>query len=249
VALPYHFPGVRPHVQVEGPSGKAICQIVDVGPWNTDDPYWQAGSRPQAESGTDSRGRHTNGAGIDLTPDAAKLVGIAGKGTVTWSFVGDAPAVASPVAANQGDPAWLIEARKEIGFHEQPNNTGIQKYVDLAGYGAEGDPWCSIFAGAMMKRAGVPISGINAMAQSWAHAPSIAKIGQPRNGAVAVFERGAVGSGLGHVGFYVGDAESGKIKVLGGNEDDQVEIATYATSASNFRLTGFYWPVATPKVT
>lgn len=60
--------------------------VVDVGPWNTNDPYWLTGARPQAESGTDMRGRHTNKAGIDLTPAAAKALGIDGKGVVDWEF-------------------------------------------------------------------------------------------------------------------------------------------------------------------
>src|ERR1035441_7982519 len=49
-------------------TGKACYAIVlDVGPWNiNDDPYVFAGHRPQAETGTDSTGRKTNGAGIDL---------------------------------------------------------------------------------------------------------------------------------------------------------------------------------------
>jgi len=44
-----------------------IAIVLDVGPWNTqDDAYVLGGARPQAESGTDTTGRTTNGAGIDL---------------------------------------------------------------------------------------------------------------------------------------------------------------------------------------
>jgi hypothetical protein len=90
VALPFRFKGERPQVIVEHrTTGKqAICEIVDVGPWNTDDPYWVNKARPQAESGTDKRGRKTNKAGIDLTPGAAKAIGLGGLGQVNWSFVG-----------------------------------------------------------------------------------------------------------------------------------------------------------------
>jgi hypothetical protein len=92
VALPARFSGVRPKVWVihTFPSNVAthvVCDIVDVGPWNTNDPYWVTGARPQAESGTDMRGRKTNGAGIDLTPGAAAALGIDGKGVVDWEFV------------------------------------------------------------------------------------------------------------------------------------------------------------------
>lgn len=90
VALPFHFQGARPEVRIINPlSGKSVlCDIVDVGPWNTNDPYWTLGSRPQAETGTDLRGRKTNLAGIDLTPAAALAIGIPGKGKVDWEFAG-----------------------------------------------------------------------------------------------------------------------------------------------------------------
>lgn len=89
VALPFRFPdGPRPKVRVTNTANAkvAICNIVDVGPWNTNDPYWKTGARPQAESGRDMRGRLTNGAGIDLTPGTARSIGISGKGKVNWEF-------------------------------------------------------------------------------------------------------------------------------------------------------------------
>ncbi|GAC1325878.1 MAG: hypothetical protein NVSMB28_21230 [Collimonas sp.] len=97
VALPMRFEGVRPKVQVTSKkNGKTIvCDIVDVGPWNIHDPYWQTGSRPQAESGVDLSGRKTNRAGIDLTLAAAQALQIDGKGLVDWSFV-DTQSQSSP---------------------------------------------------------------------------------------------------------------------------------------------------------
>lgn len=94
VALPFHLKvQPRPKVVVTNPStgASAVCDIVDVGPWNTDDPYWETGQRPQAESGIDRSGRKTNLAGIDLTPAAARSVGVDGKGKVDWEFVGAHP--------------------------------------------------------------------------------------------------------------------------------------------------------------
>lgn len=89
VALPYHFLGTRPKVIViNKATGKsATADIVDVGPWNIKDPYWQNNARPQAETGVDMSGRKTNLAGIDLTPALAQAIGIDGKGKVDWSFV------------------------------------------------------------------------------------------------------------------------------------------------------------------
>jgi hypothetical protein len=85
----------------------AICSIVDVGPWNTNDPYWETGARPQAESGTDMTGRRTNLAGIDLTPAAAAAVGINGKGKVDWQFMG--PSGEAPMALNANDLATALQ--------------------------------------------------------------------------------------------------------------------------------------------
>lgn len=50
VALPSHIAGVRPQVRVINPgtSNAVLCNIVDIGPWNTHDPYWETGTRPQA---------------------------------------------------------------------------------------------------------------------------------------------------------------------------------------------------------
>jgi RHS repeat-associated protein len=64
-----------------------------VGPWNgghtrsgksLNDPYWEGNRRPQAECGTDLRGRRTNRAGIDISPTLAKQLGIRGSATVRW---------------------------------------------------------------------------------------------------------------------------------------------------------------------
>jgi hypothetical protein len=86
IALPFRFRGSRPKVIVSANGKNVTCPIVDVGPWNTNDPYWMTGARPQAESGTDMSGRRTNSAGIDLTPAAAAAIGLDGKGQVVWSF-------------------------------------------------------------------------------------------------------------------------------------------------------------------
>jgi len=88
VALPFRFSGTRPRVKVTNvANGKsAVGTIEDIGPWNINDAYWKTGQRPQAETGTDLTGRHTNHAGIDLSPALARAIGIDGKGSVDWSF-------------------------------------------------------------------------------------------------------------------------------------------------------------------
>lgn len=108
VALPFRFGGVRPRVRVTGKSsGVSVdCDIVDVGPWNVDDPYWTKGLRPQAESGTDlgqvGPPRKTNKAGIDLTLAAASAIKIDGKGLVDWEFI------TGPTVSISGDSISVI---------------------------------------------------------------------------------------------------------------------------------------------
>jgi N-acetylmuramoyl-L-alanine amidase len=88
VALPDRFEGDRPRVIVYNreTGSYATAEIWDVGPWNIDDPYWDKGTRPQAETGTDMTGRTTNKAGIDLSPALASMLNIDGMGTVDWEF-------------------------------------------------------------------------------------------------------------------------------------------------------------------
>jgi hypothetical protein len=88
IALPDRFEGARPMVRVynRATGESATANIEDVGPWNTNDPYWDKGTRPQAESGIDMSGRSTNGAGIDLSPALADAIGIDGMGEVDWEF-------------------------------------------------------------------------------------------------------------------------------------------------------------------
>jgi hypothetical protein len=101
VALPARFNGPRPDVRVFNAGRSVVCKIVDVGPWNKNDPYWKTGTRPAAESQS-----RTNGAGIDLTPAAARAIGIDGKGKVDWEF------------ADQQQPQFKLP---EIPMTQQPN--------------------------------------------------------------------------------------------------------------------------------
>jgi hypothetical protein len=98
LSLPDRFEGARPRVGVKGPNGiSAVADIMDVGPWLTDDPYWMFNRRPTAEicylnktplpSGPNKGKIPSNPAGIDLSPALAKAVGISGKGKVSWRLV------------------------------------------------------------------------------------------------------------------------------------------------------------------
>jgi len=67
---------------------QTFAQVLDVGPWNEhDDAYVFSGARPQAESGTDTFGRPTNGAGIDLGGRVWNDLGMLDNGLVEWEFL------------------------------------------------------------------------------------------------------------------------------------------------------------------
>ena len=102
-ALPYKWSGARPQVLVHNlATGKdVVCNVRDVGPWMIDDEAYVLGDdRPIAEpagskipSGK-NQGMTSNGAGIDLTPGAAKAIGLSGKGNVHWRFLEEGEDVA-----------------------------------------------------------------------------------------------------------------------------------------------------------
>lgn len=89
VALP-STRAVSRFVRVVNPANhrSTIAIVLDVGPWNEhDDAYVFEGARPAAERGVDTRGRKTNGAGIDLGERVWRALGMVDNGPVEWEFI------------------------------------------------------------------------------------------------------------------------------------------------------------------
>jgi hypothetical protein len=89
VALPAEK-AIGRFVRLSNPATRKACYaiVLDVGPWNiNDDAYVFAGHRPQAETGTDSTRRKTNGAGIDLGQKVWLELGMTDNGPVEWEFL------------------------------------------------------------------------------------------------------------------------------------------------------------------
>lgn len=111
VALPFRFKGPRPKVLAAKGSKSVVCDIVDVGPWNRSDPYWDGSGRPRSETQrahgqiADNGKVPTNDAGIDLTPGAAREIGLDGKGLVDWEFVGVPSTTPIPTPAPTPTPS------------------------------------------------------------------------------------------------------------------------------------------------
>ena len=151
------------------------------------------------------------------------------------------PAPSGPFA---GAPAWFQGALHEIGFHETGNNQGIERYIALAHTGAQGDPWCAIFANAMLEQAGVPGTR-SPSSQSFRTNPNFVQLSAPALGCLVVFWRISQGSGQGHVGFYRGE-DASSVWTLGGNENDMVQIEALPKSSETFGLIGYWWPKGVP---
>lgn len=103
VALPSNA-ALRLWIRLYNPSTKKSCNalVMDVGPWNeTDHKYVfqdatlnKSGSlsvlgvtRPASEKGIDTRGRATNGSGIDLGETVWAKLGMTDNSNVWWEFM------------------------------------------------------------------------------------------------------------------------------------------------------------------
>lgn len=93
-------------------------------------------------------------------------------------------------------------------------------------------PWCAAFANAILGKQGLEGTG-KLTARSFLNWGE--KTDSPTQGDVVVFWRGDPNGWQGHVGFFAGFDDNGNVKVLGGNQSNQVSIQTY----SRERLLGF----------
>jgi uncharacterized protein (TIGR02594 family) len=157
-----------------------------------------------------------------------------------------APPPAAPATPFATAPKWFQWALHEIGAHEDPGNRGpiVQRYINLAHAGAQGDPWCAIFANAALEASGVAGTRL-ASSQSFRTSPNFVQLQRPALGCLVVFWRGAPDSGLGHVGFYRGE-DQGHVWTLGGNENDMVQVEALPKQSSSFGLIGYWWPKSEP---
>ncbi len=167
--------------------------------------------------------------------------GIAGPQTLAALAALSAPA--GTVAAPTRPPlVWLAEARHLLGLKEGPgavDNPKILQWAEDLGqamYRSDDIPWCGLFVAhciaATLPDEPLPANPLGARAWgSFGHSIT------PTRGSVMVFWRRTPQSGLGHVGFYVGE-DAGAYCVLGGNQSDSVSLAWIAKE----RLVTARWP-------
>jgi hypothetical protein len=86
VALP-HRSALRRDVELRYRDRIAIVPVLDVGPWNVDDAYWETGQRPAAERGRGAYRTPVNRAGIDLSDGVFFALGLRDNDYLEWRFV------------------------------------------------------------------------------------------------------------------------------------------------------------------
>src|SRR5262249_2211434 len=134
---------------------------------------------------------------------------------------------------------WMPIALQEIGVKEYAgaaDNPRIVEYLSSTNLGPSDQsndetPWCSAFANWCVEKAGYEGTD-SAWAKSWLTWGK--NLTTPRRGCIAVFTRGDGG----HVGFYISQTSS-VIKVLGGNQSDEVNISGRpASKLLGYRIAG-----------
>jgi uncharacterized protein (TIGR02594 family) len=173
-------------------------------------------------------------------------------GPQTWTALGQKISSASkppPLgpAAGRGSN-WYAIAQNEIGVHEESlpgqHTPRIVEYHSTTTLKATDDetPWCSSFVNWCMKQAGIRGTG-SAAAKSWLNWGQALE--DSREGAVVVIKKKssgsdkATGSSSGfHVAFFVSKTET-HIRLLGGNQSDQVRYSNFSLSA--YDVKGYRW--------
>lgn len=138
------------------------------------------------------------------------------------------------------DRLWMEIAARELGVAEYSNgdNPRILEYIRTT---STGEPecdevkWCAAFVNWCILHAGLKARG-SAAAKDWLNWGI--KLDAPRHGCVVVF-RFTEGY---HVGFLEKIIDDDYLKVLGGNQSDQVRYSNYLRSSA----VGYRWPDEIP---
>ncbi len=140
---------------------------------------------------------------------------------------------------------WLQIARKYLGTHEKVNGKSnpvlLAMLQEMGNFNQEqkawwketDTPWCGLFVGHCLGKAGRAVIKDWYRAKAWASA-GLTKLAKPAYGCIAVKSR----QGGGHVFFVVGKNAKGQILGLGGNQGNTVSIVPFNPAD----IDGYYWP-------
>lgn len=152
--------------------------------------------------------------------------------------------VASDPPFVPAEAPWMPLALGEVGVLEDSDpgedNPRVLEYLATCTrlpddmQAVDETPWCSAYVNWCVTKAGVPGTG-SARARSWlqwGHGLLDFKYG-----CVVILER-PPSTTSGHVGFYMGRAKHGAIKLLSGNSNNRVRESDYSAD----RVLGLRWP-------
>ena len=147
-----------------------------------------------------------------------------GEVTLIATFPRRAPAREMPPEGSR-EFGWVKLAQSELDrrIEEGRDTSRIEQYhATTSGAPASNSvPWCSSFVNFCVEQAG--FQGTKSrLARSWLQWG--VEAGDFVPGCIVVLKRG--NPPRGHVGFYVG-RETGRVRVLGGNQGDRVSIASF----------------------
>lgn len=151
-----------------------------------------------------------------------------------------APTIDKDAAPKLIEPAYLKKARSYLGIKETPGAAAtaqILAFFAKAGHpGIKSDEtaWCAAFANACLEEAGYSgTKQLNARSfLTWGK-----EVKTPYPGVVTVFWRNSPESWEGHVAFFL-EEDATRVKVLGGNQGNQVTAQWYPKS----QLLGYRTP-------
>jgi uncharacterized protein (TIGR02594 family) len=155
------------------------------------------------------------------TQQGLKVDGIVGPKTTAALFAGapPAPPTAGPLLPWFEEAKHLVGTKEILGGKDNPVIMDWATDLDIR-YAGDEVPWCGLFVahciGSTLEQEVLPANPLGA--RQW---EQFGDETTPRLGAVMVFWRKSLESGLGHVGFYVGQDDSA-YQILGGNQSDKV---------------------------
>lgn len=130
------------------------------------------------------------------------------------------------------EPDYFILAQSEIGTKEirgsKHNRNIIQYFADIGHSWVQDDEtaWCAAAVGSWLERSGIKSTkALNARSYMGWGIHCDLEVAEP--GDIVVFWRGTPNGWQGHVALYISHSAT-HIKVLGGNQKDQVCIAEYS---------------------
>ena len=123
----------------------------------------------------------------------------------------------------------IDSARQFSGAHERTDRQELNAYFRTAGYNIDpvDTPWCGYFVSSLLTNMGIKPAEQPGWSRSYLDWGQGVSLSEAKAGDIVVFQRGNDPT-KGHVGIFMGFDANGNIRVLGGNQSDQVKESIYS---------------------